>query len=370
MISLSGSIKYKGIKSNLNIQGKLYQSHINSNDILFDVITQPEGNLKVVHWKLYNNPTQDDLVINKKQTNQKTIVLYLFDEDKRDLVGFEFDTSQLNLNGSNYELSSSVSDAWYYKVMEGTPSTPDVSIALDAPLKSISTFVAYTDPYNNGCDETHWKQGQFGFSYPSSTLKSGNVIAASIKVTNQYIAKACYPNGRSAPPTRSTINADSAVWWGNYSDPVALRYTFSGSNTNGGSTVYRDYIFETKWFGGDLTKASSSLPKIGLEVGYGPISVGYEYSKTFEVGDTYTRVYFSDGKYSYTQRMDFKNTRLYKTGSYYATDAVMYVSQGHGSPYQKNIKVNIWIPVYGNGAGLTSYGGQNYETSVNYHSSL
>ena len=161
--------------------------------------------------------------------------LYLFNEESRTLFYYDIPMKKINLesiSGLNLERNYQVTDTWGALVSEGT-LIDDASIsALAETNTNISTIISYPRP--DGCTEQHSKSGSFALGGPNP-LKNQNFVDFTIKVTSENIQVFC------PPASYTNISGQTAVWWGDYSNPVIGSIEFSGVNTNGG-TGYRDYI--------------------------------------------------------------------------------------------------------------------------------
>ncbi|PFA69805.1 hypothetical protein CN378_03285 [Bacillus sp. AFS015802] len=194
-LSITGQIQYKNVTKDVRISGTAFQSGIDSNDVIFNV-TKEDEDLEVVKLKLYNSPNNKELVANKKLEDKKTLVVYFFDKDERDLISFNIPASDLgldNVNGNDFEYSNSITDAWVYKVMKGEIEEPSFTMLAGVnreDVGNVSGSITYSDPYGNGCDEQHSKNGKTSI-IGSSIMSDGDYVDTNIKVTSQGITYNC-----------------------------------------------------------------------------------------------------------------------------------------------------------------------------------
>ncbi|TCK92802.1 hypothetical protein EDC19_1957 [Natranaerovirga hydrolytica] len=104
-----------------NIQGDLYQSHLNSNDILIDVNNQNStiDHLDVVQWKLIKSADISDLNVDSSLLNQKAMVLKFYHPEDKSYFSFDIDLTDYydgEINGDTLDLSNDVIDLWHYQI--------------------------------------------------------------------------------------------------------------------------------------------------------------------------------------------------------------------------------------------------------------
>jgi hypothetical protein len=360
-LALTGTVRYNNIKFDIDYEGQLYRSHLNTKDILINPVKINHGSdMTIVRWKVFNNPSKNDLVANKNLAGHKTLVLYIFDEKKRDLLSFEIAVDILdikNIDSENYLTNYGISDAWVYKVMEGDlTSSIDNSFGVlsinNEAKTNFSASILYKDPYGTGCDENHEKHG-FVSIVGSTILTDGNYVYSNIKVTSQGITFIC---GSSY----SFQDTEAAVWFGHFSDPVFMKTTFSGKE-------YRDFVKITDWWGVYL-KDSSVTIQASVGVFYGPLSVSGGstlWRDFYPPSNDPTTIYFGDENYSHTEDYDYKDTKLYNNNDYYTMRSYLGVGAATGSG-SKTASIDAKIPVYGNSNGSTYYATKNVNASITY----
>jgi len=362
-LQIDGEIKYKNIDHSFNVKGKPFQSSLKESDVIFNVEDQDvEGDLKVVFFKLFQDPKDIDLVANKFLAGKKTLTLYLFDETKRDLISFNIPAEELGLqdiNGVNYPTDDKVSDAWVYKVMEGELSVNDddntYSIAAGvskSDVKNFSANITYINPYGNGCNEQHAKNGVVSI-VGSTILGDQNYLTTNVRVNSQGITYNC------SSGSYKYVAGESAIWIGSYSNPVKIDNTFSG-------TSYVDFVKKTRWWGSYNERSVYGID-VGLSVGYGPITAGStiaswkNYKPAFNTTQT---VYFGGTEYSRKSNFTFTDSRLYNNNQYYSAETTLGVAKATTSN-SKKVSATVKLPIYGNTGG-TYYETKYYYPSLSY----
>ncbi|MGR3765976.1 hypothetical protein [Rossellomorea sp. NS-SX7] len=359
-LSITGQLQYKNVTKEVVVSGEAFQSGIDSEDVIFNVTNENNHDgLEVVKLKLYNTPNTNELVANKRLEGEKTLTIYFFDKDERDLISFNVPAIDLglgDLNGKDFEYSKSVTDAWVYKVMKGEIEEPSFTMLGGVnreDVGNVSGVITYSDPYGNGCDEQHSKSGKTSI-IGSSIMSDGDYVDTNIKVTSQGITYNCGPGDYTY-----VSGAETAVWFGGYTNPVQVDLTFSGSS-------YVDFVKKTKWYG-SYSKRPYYSATAGLSVGYGPISAGssIKFWDNYDVNASSSSektVYFGGGDYSRKANFDFDNTRLYSVGNYYTTSS--YIGVSSSSSY-KTVSAYFRVPVYGNTGG-TLYSTRTSSLSISY----
>lgn len=361
VITLSGDVQYKGVKKVFSLKGDAYQSGINKADTVFDVVNDSDSELSVVRLALKSSANDYDLASDKALVGQKTLLLYLFDEKARDLISFDIPAEDLgldNVDGSNFEYSNSVTDAWIYKVVEGEYQEDNTIVPFagvnNSKVVSISGNITYTNPYGNGCNESHSKLAK-GSIVGSTIMADADRLYANLRVDYQSITYNCGPGNYQNVP-----NAETAIWFGAYTNPVQINFNFSGGS-------YVDFVKSTNWYGEDFIKRPLYSINADLSIGKGPVSVGSSVTlwENYSVEDSesaQTTVYFGGTDVTRKANFSFKNTRLYDIGSYYTTYLTIGVNKSSTS---KSLTASFSVPVYGN-TGSTLYSTQTNSASISY----
>ncbi|MGF7050735.1 hypothetical protein J2T13_005285 [Paenibacillus sp. DS2015] len=239
VITLSGEVQYKDVTKVFTLKGDAYQSGIDKADTVFDVVNDSESELSVVRLALKSSANDYDLVSDKALVGQKALILYFFDEKTRDLISFDIPAEELGLDdvdGSNFEYSNSVTDAWIYKVVEGEYQEDNIMVPFagvnTSKVVNISGNITYTNPYGNGCNESHSKLAKASI-VGSSIMADAAGVFANLRVDSQSITYNCGPGNYQNVP-----GAETAIWFGGYSNPIKINFNFSGSS-------YVDFVKQT-----------------------------------------------------------------------------------------------------------------------------
>lgn len=360
VITLSGEVQYKEVKKGFAFKDDAYQSGINKADTVFDVVNESESELSVVWLALKSSANDYDLVSDKALVGQKTLILYFFDEKTRDLISFDIPAKDLgldNVDGSNFEYSNSVTDAWIYKVVEGEYQEDNIIVPFAGVNNSkevnISGNITYTNPYGNGCNESHSKVAKASI-VGSSIMGDADSVYANLRVDYQSLTYNCGPGNYQNVP-----NAETAIWFGAYTNPIKINFNFSGNS-------YVDFVKKTNWYGDFIERPFYSI-SADLSIGKGPVSVGSSVTlwENYDLDasqSTQTTVYFGGTDVTRKADFSFKNTRLYDIGEYYTANLVIGVNKASTS---KSLTVSFSVPVYGN-TGSTLYSTRTNSATISY----
>lgn len=365
VLTISGTVKYKNVEHVISLEGTPYQSNVDGSDVIFETKQADTGSqLEVVFMKLYDKPNATDLRIQKATTGEKTLALYFFDTEKRDLVSFEVAASKMGvsaLEGSQFEVNPTLIESWVHKVMTGEVSFTEEEEEAEfsamagvskSDVRSFSAYITYKDPYQNGCDEQHVKNGITSV-VGSTILADQDFITSNVKVNSQGITYNC------GPGNSKYVSGESAIWIGTWSNPVKIDHTFTG-------TTYTDFVKQTSWWG-SYSKRSLYSIDVGLSVGYGPIGAGtsiVKWSNYKPTANTLKTVYFGDSSYSRQSNFKFTNSRLFNNGQYYSAKTIIGVAKRTTSN-SKRVTAKISLPIYGN-AGGTYYTVKTYSPTITY----
>lgn len=363
VVTISGTVKYKNVEHAISLEGTPYQSNVEASDVIFETQQNDTGTpLEVVFMKLYDTPSATDLNTQVATATEKTVALYFFDQEKRDLVSFEVAASELGLSeleGTQFEVKSTLIESWLHKVMTGEASFSEEEAEFSAmagvsksDVRNFSANITYVNPYQNGCDEQHVKNG-IASVVGSTILADQNFITSNVKVNSQGITYNC------GPGNYKYVAGESAIWLGSWSNPVKIDHTFTG-------TTYTDFVKQTSWWG-SYTKRPLYSIDVGLSVGYGPISAGTSIAKWSNykpTASTLKTVYFGDTSYSRLSNFKFTNSRLFNNGHYYSAKTIIGVAKRTTSN-SKRVTAKVTLPIYGNTGG-TYYTVKTYSPTITY----